>query len=284
MADTVRLRVSKDRASLLHALTDEQISQILSAVNNGKGVSPQHTFLTPPVLELYKKPSWPKPYVGNPNNVFVVPDLHAPFTRANFLAWCREKQEQYDCGTVVFIGDIVDQHAISYHESDPDGMSAGQELTAAREVLAQVFAMFPTAKCCLGNHDLLISRKARTAGLSQNFVKSIAEVYDAPPTWEFGHEFIINDVRYIHGGIGGNAEKMATFSRISTVQGHLHTLGYVKWLVSERDAIFAMQVGCGMDDKSYAAAYGRDFAKRSVIGAGVVLDGGKTPISLLMNL
>ena len=43
-----------------------------------------------------------------------------------------------------------------------------------------------------------------------------------------------------------------------------------------------MQVGCGIDAKSYAAAYAKNF-KRQAIGCGVVI-GGHTAFNCLMNL
>jgi hypothetical protein len=43
-----------------------------------------------------------------------------------------------------------------------------------------------------------------------------------------------------------------------------------------------MQVGCGVDASTYAAAYAKNF-KRQAIGAGIVL-GGHTAINVLMPL
>ena len=43
-----------------------------------------------------------------------------------------------------------------------------------------------------------------------------------------------------------------------------------------------MQIGCGVNEKSYAAAYAKNF-KRQAIGCGVVL-GGNTAINVLMEL
>jgi hypothetical protein len=43
-----------------------------------------------------------------------------------------------------------------------------------------------------------------------------------------------------------------------------------------------MQVGCGVDGGSYAAAYAKNF-KKQAIGCGVVI-GGHTAINCLMNL
>jgi hypothetical protein len=33
---------------------------------------------------------------------------------------------KHTIGTVIFLGDIIDNHYSSYHESDPDGYSAGE--------------------------------------------------------------------------------------------------------------------------------------------------------------
>ena len=43
-----------------------------------------------------------------------------------------------------------------------------------------------------------------------------------------------------------------------------------------------MQTGCGVDAKSYAAAYAKNF-KRQAIGCGIVL-GGHTAINIMMPL
>jgi hypothetical protein len=48
-------------------------------------------------------------------------------------------------------------------------------------------------------------------------------------------------------------------------------------------AIFAMAVGCGIESKSYAMGYMQG-GKKEAIGCGVVLDGGKQPILIAMDL
>ena len=69
---------------------------------------------------------------------------------------------------------------------------------------------------------------------------------------------------------------------MSTVQGHIHTQAYVDWAVGRNFKVFGMQVGCGVDGNSYAAAYAKNF-KKQAIGCGVVI-GGHTAINCLMNL
>jgi hypothetical protein len=53
-------------------------------------------------------------------------------------------------------------------------------------------------------------------------------------------------------------------------------------MVGNNFKIFGMQVGCGIDRDSYAAAYAKHF-KKQAIGCGVVL-GGHTAINCLMPL
>ncbi|HBH23609.1 MAG TPA: hypothetical protein DDY13_09320, partial [Cytophagales bacterium] len=53
-------------------------------------------------------------------NVFVVGDLHEPFTLEGYLEHCKHVYDKFNCNHVVFIGDIIDNHFSSYHETVPD--------------------------------------------------------------------------------------------------------------------------------------------------------------------
>jgi len=64
-------------------------------------------------------------------NILVIGDLHEPFCLDGYLDWCIEQYENYNCNHVIYIGDCIDSHGFSYHEPDPDGMSAGNELKLA---------------------------------------------------------------------------------------------------------------------------------------------------------
>src|SRR5690554_1910202 len=63
--------------------------------------------------------------------VLVIGDLHEPFCLNGYLSHCKKIQEKYNCNEVVFIGDVVDNHYSSYHETDADGLGGGDELDAA---------------------------------------------------------------------------------------------------------------------------------------------------------
>jgi len=222
---------------------------------------------------------------GDPNNVLVIGDTHIPFEREGYLEHCRAVQEKYNCGTVVHIGDVIDNNYSSYHETNPDGKSAGDELSLAIRRLQRWYYTFPNVKVCLGNHDQIIQRKAYTAGLSKRWIKGLAEVLEVP-TWDFNLEHHIRDVIYTHGTGTSGDKAVVTRSlnrRKSMVSGHLHTTASITWNVSEVDRIFAMNVGCGIDDAQYSFDYAKTFAKKSIIACGVVLN-GELPIIVPMNL
>ena len=229
-----------------------------------------------PTLQIKKNPF-------DINNVIFIPDLHSPFIKEGVLDWILDEQKKYNAGTVIFAGDIIDGHAWSYHEHDVDGMSVGDELDAAKKQLREWYKAFPQAISLLGNHDLLIQRKAKTAGLSKHFIKDFGSIIDAPKAWEFKYEHILNNVLYHHGSIG-DAFKVAKDRRISTCQGHLHSKTFVQWSVSDVDAIFGLQVGWGADRDKYAFDYGKSFVTKPVLSCGLILDKGQTPIVKLMKL
>lgn len=236
----------------------------------------------------YKKPlkletSIKDKKVYNKDNVIFIADLHAPHILDGYLEWCKELQIKYDCGTVIFSGDIVDGGAWNYHEKNVDLPNVKDELFAAKKQLKKVFEMFPEAVSLMGNHDLLISRKMKTAGLSQSFMKDFGDILEAPKTWKFVHEYKKDGVLYKHGAVG-DAFKAATESRMSTCQGHFHAKSFVQWSVSEKDAIFGLQVGGGFDRDQMAFDYAKPFHKKPIISCGLILDKGLTPIVKIMPL
>lgn len=213
-------------------------------------------------------------------NVLIIGDLHEPFCLDGYLEHCKETYNKYACNEVVFIGDVIDLHASSYHETNPDGYSAGEELRLAIQNIGNWYKAFPKATVIIGNHDRLIMRKAQTAGLSKMWIKDYAEVLGTPG-WTFTDSIEIDNVLYIHGE-GGTARARIRRDLQSIVQGHLHSQAYIDWCVGAKFKIFGMQVGCGVDHRSYAMAYGKEGPKPA-IACGVVLQ-GEIPINIMMNL
>ena len=214
------------------------------------------------------------------SRVLVIGDLHAPFDLDGYFQHCVDVYERYNCNRVVFIGDVIDNHYSSYHETDANGMGGKQELDLAVDRLARWYHRFPDAHVTVGNHDRIIMRKAQSSGVPAAWVKDYKEVLKTP-NWKFVTSVEIDDVLYIHGE-AGTAKTKARADMRSTVQGHLHTQAYTEYFVGANSRVFGCQVGCGIDAKSYAMAYMK-VGKKPAIGCAVVL-GGKTAVNELMVL
>ena len=214
------------------------------------------------------------------NRVLIIGDLHEPFCLEGYLEFCKDVYTKHNCNKVVFIGDIIDNHYSSYHETDADGMGGGQELDLAIAKIAKWYEAFPEAHVTIGNHDRLIMRKAQTGGIPTKWIKKYKEVLETP-LWQFTERVVIDGVQYVHGE-AGTAKAKCRADMMSTVQGHLHTQAYTEWFVGANFKIFGMQVGCGIDHHSYAMAYAKS-GKKPAIGCGVVID-GKVAINELMEL
>ena len=207
-------------------------------------------------------------YRDRKSRVLIIGDLHLPFIKQGYLEFCIDMQTKYNPTEVLFTGDILDNHASSYHELDPDGYSAGDELLLAESIVKLWEASFPGAKICIGNHDSIPGRKAMTGGISKKWLKTPAEVLGVD--WEFNEEFTIDGVTYTHG-TGSKARTRARNEMVSICQGHYHSESYIEWYVGPDRKIFAMQVGCGIDRRSYSMAYGRNF-KKPHINVGIIIN------------
>jgi predicted phosphodiesterase len=207
-----------------------------------------------------------------PKSVLVIGDTHEPFTHPSYLDFCKRIYRELKCTEVVHIGDIVDNHAISYHEHDPDGWSPEHEMKEADKKLQRWFKAFPKVMLCTGNHNL-VDRKGKTVGLPKRCFRPFRDMWNLPDGWKDDFSFIIDGVKYTHGtGYAGRLAHLqcAIDNRMSAVIGHLHSTAGIEYSANERDCIFGMNVGCGIDKKAYAFDYGRDFKLKPIISCGVV--------------
>jgi len=215
----------------------------------------------------------------NERRILVIGDIHAPFELDGYLEFCQETYAKYLCNQVIYIGDIIDNHYTSYHETSSDAMGGLDELEHAIRAVKRWSDAFPVADVLIGNHDRLVMRKAQTSDIPSAWIKSYNEVLGT--NWNWTERIVYDNVQFIHGE-GGTARTKAKNDMMSTVQGHIHTQCYTEWMVGRNFKVFGMQVGCGVDGDSYATAYAKNF-KKQAIGCGVVL-GGHTAINCLMEL
>lgn len=208
--------------------------------------------------------------------VLVIADLQAPFEHPDYLPFLMRVHKIYRCDTVVCIGDEIDQNALGDYDHDPDGYSAGHELTKAIEHLTPYYKAFPKTLVCNSNHQGRIFKRAMKSGIPIKYMKDFAEVIEAPPGWKWSDEFVIDNVKYIHGcGYTGTlgALNAAKDNLKSCVIGHLHSDAGLLFWSNGNEVLFGMNVGCGIQQKEYAFNYSKHSRKKAVLSCGVVLDG-----------
>lgn len=205
-------------------------------------------------------------------NVLLIPDLHFPFEHKeayDFVQWALATHSEIT--DIVFTGDIIDNHFSSFHDSDPDGISASIELSKAKKIVEKWKKLIPKALVCIGNHDAIPNRKAFKAGLSSSWVKTLNEVLDVP-NWSFKVEHRIGKVGFFHG-MGLSSKKKAEITGISQAAGHLHTKfeSISQYNHSSKEVVHAIYSGALIDDESYAFAYAKHFPP-SIKGLTIIFD------------
>ena len=213
------------------------------------------------------------------SRVLIVGDIHAPCMAKGYPEFCADLYDQWSCDRVVMIGDLVDWCSISYHPKAPSLKNSEVEFVKAKKQVARLAEYFPVADWLIGNHDSLTERQATDLNLPLDVLKGYTDLWDLPgwiahPRF---HDLVIDGVVYRHGDkeLGGQfaAWKNAKANFRSVVQGHLHSQANVAYYACKAGRVFGMQVGCGVDWRAAAMSYGKAFAAKPILAAGVVIDG-----------
>lgn len=217
--------------------------------------------------------------------ILCVGDLHEPVTRKGYLNFCQDLYREWNCNQVVFIGDIVDWSAISFHVNNPEAPGPHDEYKLALLGVQKWYKAFPKAIVTIGNHCARPKRVAEANSIPAKFLRNYADLWQTPK-WKWVISTIIDDVYYCHGHKKGGGKtpawNLAGKMGMSVCLGHFHSKGGVNWSANPLRRWFGMDIGCGIDDTAYAFAYASEQATRSILSAGVILDG--TPYHEIMKI
>lgn len=209
-------------------------------------------------------------------SIMVISDLHSPYMHPDTYEFLEAMKAKYKPDCVVLTGDEVDHAAISFHETDPELPNAAKELELAIGLLEPIYKMFPKAYVLESNHGSLVFRRAKAHGLPLKVFRSYNEILDAPKTWEWVPNIILNTslgpVFFTHG-ISSSPGKLASSYGLSAVQGHHHHTAHIKYISTPERLLFDMIVGCMIDDKSRAFAYNKLIPNRPIISCAVIVNG-----------
>lgn len=227
-------------------------------------------------------PSHEKRVVG------VIGDTHLPYEHRDYLQFCKETFEANGVNKVIHIGDLIDNHSLSFHDSEPGLRGSRGEYEAAQERLQPWYDAFPDVTLIYGNHDAIPARQMKKVGLDPDqYMRPIEEVYNFPAGWRVREDIEIDGVLYHHGhtacGVNGfRKDSQARFQ--STVTGHAHGNSGVSYTATNRELVYGCAVGCGIDNRSMAFAYGKHFKLKPIVSCAVIKENGRLPMVFPMPL
>lgn len=207
------------------------------------------------------------------SRVLVLTDTHLPFQYKDWIKFVKKIYKKYNCNQIVHCGDLVDQYAFTRFIKNADTIGAKEELKRTKLELKKFFKEFPKGKLILGNHDLRLSKRALEVGIPEWALDNFRNMYQIPKDWEIDRNFEIDGVKYVHGELMSSASAALNRHSQSIVFGHNHQSA-IQYKVTNRERMFALNVGCLIDIDEYAFEYARDpSGKRMFLGCGLIIDG-----------
>jgi hypothetical protein len=218
--------------------------------------------------------------------ILVISDFHAPYNHPDAVDFLTALKAKYKPTDVVCIGDEIDYHSMSFHDSDPDLPSAGEELELAIEQMKPLYKLFPKCTVIESNHGSMHLRKAIAHGLPRKLLKNYNEILEAPKGWVWKFDTIIQTplgpVYFCHGKSGA-AGRLASQYGMSTIQGHYHEKAQIHYISTPEKLMFDAHTGCLANDKSLALGYNKINPKRPIVSTLVVENGIPHIIPMVLN-
>lgn len=220
------------------------------------------------------------------SRILFISDLHFPYHHRGVFEFLDGLKKKYKPTRVICLGDELDKHALSFHDSDPDLDSAGPELDKSIKLVAKLHKLFPEMDLIDSNHGSMIYRKAKHHGIPRKYIKSYNDVLGVGAGWKWHMDLTLQlpngEWVYVHHGKSPDAIKVSQAMGMSHVCGHYHESFGIKYWANPLGLHWAMNTGCLIDDTSLAFAYNNTNLKRPIIGTGLIID--SQPVLVPMSL
>lgn len=219
-------------------------------------------------------------YSVDTSRILLIPDIHAPYHHPDTLKFLKKVKEKYNPTLVINLGDETDGHALSFHDSDPELLSAGRELEEARKFISSLHSLFPQMMICHSNHGSLVFRRAKAHGIPTAMIKTYREIL-FPNTggeqWSWHEEIRVtlpNGMPLVcKHQASGNLLNAAAHEHANLAIGHEHGKFSVSYANnSSNRPYFSLNCGCLIDTDSMAFAYGKNFKLKPVLGCVIIED------------
>lgn len=218
--------------------------------------------------------------------ILVLSDMHHPYSHPDTVSFLKAVKKKFKPTDVVCIGDEVDYHDSSFHDSDPDLDSAGVELEKAIKELQPIYKMFPKCTVIESNHGSMVLRKALVGKIPRKAIKTYNETLDAPKGWKWVFDTIVKTplgpVYFCHGKSSA-AGRLASQYGMSCVQGHYHEKAQISYISTPEKLMFDAHTGCLANDKSLALGYNKINPKRPIVSILIIENGIPSIIPMVLN-
>jgi hypothetical protein len=230
-------------------------------------------------LGYYSKKVYPKQETVEEHanqRVLLISDLHIPYQHQDAIEFLEHLKNKYNPTRVICLGDECDKHSLSFHLSNPDLPSAGDELQKALPTIAKLHELFPIMDVLASNHGSMIYRKAEANGLPKAYIKSYNDVLGVSKNWMWYNDLTITlpngQSCYGHHGKASDVLKLSQTMGMNCYQGHYHESFGVKYWANPNGLYFALQTGCLVDNHSLAFNYNNVNLKKPIIGTALIID------------
>ncbi len=218
--------------------------------------------------------------------ILVIPDIHYPYSHPDVIPFLTAIKKKYKPTRIINLGDEVDGHAISMHDSDPDLDSAGVELSKSILMIEELGNLFPIMDLMESNHGSLVFRRAKKYGIPKHVIKSYSEMLQASLGWKWHNRLVVTlpnkqKCLFVHS-LGANVLQVAQSLGMSVVEGHHHSQFEIRYYDNGESLIFGLVSACLIDDESLAYSYNKLSVKRPIMGASLIIN--SLPILVPMRL
>lgn len=223
----------------------------------------------------------------NNNRILVIPDMHEPYGHPDTLGFLKKVRNKFNPTRVICLGDEVDSQALSFHDSDADLPSAGDELKLASTKLKRLYKLFPEMTILDSNHGSLALRRFKHHGIPLKFLASPNQIYNLGDKWVWVDELTITlpngrECFFVHG-ISKNGKQAAQQRGMNIVQGHFHTEFRIDYVGNPANLLWSLQSGCLIDKKSMAFAYDKLNVQRPILGCSMIINSQPMLIPMILN-
>lgn len=220
-------------------------------------------------------------------SILIISDQHFPYEHQDIIPFLSKIKSKYKPDKIINIGDEVDYHAISFHDSNPDLLSAGDELELAIVKLKKLYNLFPKMDLVESNHGSLVYRKGMSNGLPKKIFKSYQEILRAPKGWVWHQDLIVKDSNnqpiYFCHGKSNDILKLSQSMGMSVVCGHYHERFEIRHWSSKVGTFYGMFIGCLIDNESMAFNYNKLNLKVPILGVGMIINGVPKLVPMILD-